>query len=155
AGPGFSRRHVGSRKSIGADHLRGLGGFGVTGRIDQGNGGSAGLAEVGIAGGWLAVQREAQDLAYGLVRILGGGHTLAVADREEEIPAVGREGDRPSCLPAPTRGPLPPQHLQVFQFGGSGGSVQFGAGQRKAAAIVTRLDISEIDTLVGRVTWRE
>src|ERR1035441_1546219 len=63
--------------------LRGLGGFGVTGRIDQGNGGSASFAEVGIARGWFAVQREAQDLAYGLVRILGGGHALAVANSQE------------------------------------------------------------------------
>ncbi len=33
--------------------------------------------------------------------------------------------------------------------------VQLGAGQRQAAAIVTRLDIGEIDTLVGGVMGRE
>ena len=95
AGPGFRGRQVGAGKGIGADHLRRLGGFGVAGRIDQRNGGRAGLAEVGIAGGGFAVQRQAQDLAYGLVRILGGSEALAVANREEQILAVGREGDLP------------------------------------------------------------
>ena len=83
AGPGFGRRQIGAGKGVGAYYLRGLGGFGVTGRIDQRNGGGAGLAEVGVARGGFAVQRQAQDLAYGLVRILGGGHALAVANSQE------------------------------------------------------------------------
>ena len=125
------------------------------GRIDQGNGGSAGFAEVGIAGGGFAVQRQAQDLAFGLVRILGGGEALAVANREEQILAVGREGDLRAFLAALALGHLAPQHLEVFQSGRGGGGVQLGAGQRQAAAIVTRLDIGEIDTLVGGVMGRE
>ena len=46
---------------------------------------SAGLAEVGIAGGGFAVQRQTQDLAFGLVWILSGREPLAVANREEQI----------------------------------------------------------------------
>ena len=125
------------------------------GRIDQRNGGRAGLAEVGIAGGGFAVQRQAQDLADGLVRILRGGEALAVANREEQILAVGREGDRAAFLAAPALGHLAPQHLEVLQSGRGGSDVQPGAGQRQAAAIVTRLGIGEIDTLVGGVTGRD
>jgi hypothetical protein len=35
-GPGFGRRHVRARERIGPDHRRGLGLFGVCGRIDYG-----------------------------------------------------------------------------------------------------------------------
>ena len=108
AGPGFSRREVGAWEGISAHHLRGLCGFGVTGRIDQGNGGRAGLAEVGIAGGGFAVQRQSQDLAFGLVWILGGGEALAVAHRQEQMLAVGREGDLPAFLAALALGHLAP-----------------------------------------------
>src|SRR5579859_7809180 len=72
-----SRRQIRAGESIGAYHLRGLSGLGIAGRIDQGNVGGAGLAEVGIATGWFAVQRQPQDLAFGLVWILGGGEALA------------------------------------------------------------------------------
>ena len=41
--PGLGRRQVRSRESIGAHHRRGLGRFGIGGRIDQGNGSRAGL----------------------------------------------------------------------------------------------------------------
>ena len=156
-GPGFRRRQVGAGEGIGAHHLRGLGGFGVTGRIDQRNGGRAGFAEVGIAGGGFAVQRQVQDLAYGLVRILGRGEALAVANREEQRLAVGREGDCPAFLAAFALGHLVPQHLESspLQRGGVGGEGQLGARQRQTAAVVTRFGIREIDSLVGSVTSGE
>ena len=42
-----------------------------------------------------------------------------------------------------------------MQPGRGGGDVQLGAGQRQAAAVVARLGIGEIDTLVGGVTGRD
>src|SRR6185437_11453273 len=75
--PGFRWRQVGAGKGIGAHRLRCLGNFGVAWRIDQWNGGSTVFPEVGITWGGFAIQRQAQDLAYGLVRILGWGHALA------------------------------------------------------------------------------
>jgi hypothetical protein len=98
-GPGFSRRQIRAGKGIGDYHLRGLGCFGVSRRIDKGNGGSAGLAEVGIARGWFAVQCQAQDLPFGLVWILGGCEALTVANCKEQKLAVGGEGDLRAFLP--------------------------------------------------------
>src|SRR5215469_2912380 len=103
-----------ARRALPAFHLRGLGGLGVTGRIDQWNAGSARLAGVGIAGGGFAIQRQAQDLAFGLVWILGWSEALAIANREEQILAVRREGDLAAFLPAFALGQLAPQHLEFF-----------------------------------------
>ncbi len=60
------------------------------------------LPEVGITRRWFAIQRQPQDLAYRLVRILGGGHALAIANSEEQILAVGRESDLTAILAALT-----------------------------------------------------
>src|SRR6476660_4574808 len=97
-GPGFSRRQVLRGEGIGADYLRGLGGFGVAGRVDEGDSASAGLAGVRIAGGRFTVQRQAKDLSNGLVWILGRREALAIANREEQILAIGREGDGAAFL---------------------------------------------------------
>src|SRR5215470_12631604 len=99
-GPGFCRRQVRAWKGIGADYLRVLGGFSVTGRIDQRNGGSAGLAEVGIARSGFAIQRETQNLADGLIRILSRREPLPVADCQEQVLTVGREGHGGAFLSA-------------------------------------------------------
>src|SRR5260221_2502298 len=81
--PGFRGREVGAGKGIAADHGRGLGGLGVLRRIDQRNLCRTGLAQVRLARGWLSLQRQVQDLAYGLVRVLGRSHALAVAGGPE------------------------------------------------------------------------
>ena len=67
-------------------------------------------------------------------------------------------GEKATC--APSWPPLPlghlaPQHLEVFQSRRGGGGVQLRAGQRQAAAVVTRLGIGEIDALVGGVMGRD
>src|SRR5205823_11851874 len=87
--------------------------------------------------------------------ILGGGHSLAVANREKKILAVGGEGDLRAFLPTLALGHLAPQHLEVFEFSRGGRGVQPGARESQASAIVTRLGIGEIDTVIGGVTWRE
>jgi len=108
ASPGFSRCEVGAGKGISAHHLRGLCRFGVTRRIDQGNGGSARFAEVGIARGGFAVQRQAQDLAFGLVWILGGGvkRWRSPTVRNRYWPS----GEKAICLP-----PWPPLPLGIWR----------------------------------------
>src|SRR5215467_8259361 len=153
--PGFRRRQVRSWKSIGADHLRVLGGFSVTGRIDQRNGGSAVLAEVGISRSGFAVQSQTKNLAFGLVGILSGSEALAVAHREEQILSVGREGNLRAFLAALALGQLTPDHLEVLQSRGGRGGVQLGTSQGQAAAVITRLNVSEINTLVGCVIGRD
>ncbi len=70
AGPGFSRRQISAWERIGAHHRRSFRGFGVFGRIDQRNRFRARFAEVRIAWGRFAVQRQPQDLAFRLVWIL-------------------------------------------------------------------------------------
>ena len=47
------------------------------------------LPKLGLPGRGLAVERQPQDLAFRLIRILGRGHALAVANSEEQILAVG------------------------------------------------------------------
>ncbi len=101
-GPGFSGRQVLGREGIVTNYLGGLGGLGISGWIDQGDSASAGLAGVRIAGGGFAVQRQAQDFADRLVRILGRREALAVSDREEQILAVGANATAPPSWP-----PLP------------------------------------------------
>ena len=71
------------------------------------------LPAVGIVGGGFAVQRQVQDLAYRLVRILGRREALAVANREEQRLAVGREGNCAAFLAALALGHLMPQHLEL------------------------------------------
>src|SRR5690242_5442 len=127
AGPCFSRRQVGSRKRIGGDYRRSFGGLGVTRRIDQGDGGRAGLSEVRITRRRFAVQREPQDLAFRLIRILSGSHALAIANRKEEIVAIGRECDGRAFLAALAARDLSPQHLEVLECGRGGGGIQLRA----------------------------
>src|SRR5260370_39984620 len=98
---------------------------------------STGFAEVGIAGGGFAIQRQSQDLAYGLVRILGRGHALAVADREEQIRAVGGESDLRTRPAAFAPGHLAPQHIEIFQSRIAGAGVQPCARQTLAPGVVT------------------
>src|SRR6185436_15664882 len=77
-----------------------------------------------------------------------------VANRHEQILSIGRENDLPARLAAPAPGHLAPQHSEIIQSRHTSG-VQLGAGQRLSPAIVTRLYISDIDTLVGGVMGRE
>ena len=89
--------------------------FRIARRIDQRHARRAGLAGHRIARRGLAVERQAQDLAELLVGILGGRHALAIADRQEQVLAVGREGDLRAELSAPALGHLAPQHLQPVE----------------------------------------
>ena len=120
----------------------------------RGDGGGAGFAEVGIAGRGFAVEGQAQDLADWLVRVLSGGHALAVADGHKQILAVGGEGDLATGLTALTARHLAPQHFEVFEAGVASG-VQFGAGQALTAAVIARFDICDVDVLVRGVMRRE
>src|ERR1700722_5766840 len=63
-------------------------------------------------------------------------------------------GEKATC--APGCPPLPPGNVALYPLEVRGSAppfagVQLGAGRRQAAAIIARLNIGEIDTLVGRV----
>jgi len=84
---------LGPGKRIGAHHLRGLGGFGIRGRSIE-EWWPRPFAEVGISRGRFAVQRQAQNLADGLVWILCGSETLTVATEGIDTGPSRREGHR-------------------------------------------------------------
>lgn len=70
----------------------GRAGFGVTGRIDQWNAGSCGLAEVAMAGGGLPFERPAQDLSFRDGLDPDGSEALGDSpNREEQIQARAPE----------------------------------------------------------------
>src|ERR1019366_276643 len=120
-GPGFRRGEVRPGKRVGAYHWRGLGELCVAWRIDHGNTRRADLAGLWIAGRRFAVERQTQNLAQRLVGILDGCHALTVADRQEEILAIGRECDRGAELSAATALAVAPDDLELLETGGAVG----------------------------------
>src|ERR1017187_6494855 len=108
--PGFRRSEVRPGKRVRAYHGRGLGQLGVARRINHGNAGRADLAGLWVAGRRFSIERQAQDLAQRLVGILGGGHALPVADRQEEILLVLRERDGRAELSTATPLTVTPTH---------------------------------------------
>ena len=74
------------------------------------------LPKLGLPGAGLPSSVRRRILPSGWFGILGGSHALAVANREEQILAVGREGDLRAFLAALALGHLAPQHLEVFEF---------------------------------------
>ncbi len=154
--PGLGRASGSAREGVGRDHRRGLGPLGVARRIDDRNGGRAPLARLRVAGGGLAVQGQAQDLAQRLVGILGRRHALALAHRQEQILLVRREGDRGAELAA-----LAPRARRARSPSARRGSAapllegQLGPRQGKAGAAVAGFRIGEVDAVVGRIAGRD
>ena len=124
--PGLRGRQVRSLNRAGTDHARGLRHFRVARRIDQRTTGLARLARHRIPRRRLAVERQSQDLAYLRVRILRGRHALAIADRQEQEPTVGREGDLRAELSTPALRHVAPQHLQPLEARRAGRNGQPG-----------------------------
>src|SRR5207253_240216 len=83
AGPRLRWRQIRSREVVRADHGCSFRGFRVARRIDQRNSGRASLAGHRITRRGLAVERQPQDLAEFLIRVLRGCHALPIADGEE------------------------------------------------------------------------
>ena len=123
---------VGAGKGVSAYDRGSLRGFGVRRRVDDGHSGRAGFACHGIAGGWFAIERQPQDLAERLVGILGRRHALPVANGEEEILAVGREGDLRAELSALASLAVAPDDLEPFEARRIVADLQLGAREREA-----------------------
>jgi hypothetical protein len=106
------------------------------------------LPKLGLPSTGLPSSVSRRNLAYGLVRILGWCHALPVANCHEQVLTIGREYNLPTCLASLPPGHLAPEHRKVEQPGRAL-EVQLGACQDLPSAIVTWLDIGEIDALVS------
>ena len=74
------------------------------------------LARHRVAGRGLSVERQVQDLAEGLVRVLRRRETLPFATTEEQRIAVRSEGNNGAELASGSSGRIVPQPLQAGQL---------------------------------------
>ena len=114
------------------------------------------LARHRVARRGLAVERQPQDLADRRVGILRRRHALAIADRQEQVLAVGRKGDLGAELTTTPLRHVTPQHLQSLEARrvlaqGQPGPCQ---GQARCPLLGARLGIGEVDAVIGRVMRR-
>src|SRR5262249_23634515 len=150
-GPRFGRRQVGRGERVGADHFRLLRGLCVIGRIDQGHARRARLALHRIPRGWLAIERQTQDLAEHLIGILRRCKALTLTDCEIEILAVWRESDLSAELATLALWHLTPEDFESLEARGVVADSKACACEGEARPVVARLGIGEIDGLIGRI----
>ena len=114
-GPCLLQRQVRPRKGVHSHHGCGLRSFCILRWINHRHAGRANLPLHGIAFGRLPIQRQPQNLAQRLVRVLGRRHPLTIAHRQKQILAVRRKGDLRTKLSAFAPLPVAPNHLQIVE----------------------------------------
>src|SRR5580692_5989446 len=132
--PGFRRRQVRSRERIGSYDWSSFRGFGISRRINHGHAGRTRFSGHGIAGSRLAIQRQAQDLAEWLVRILGRRHALPLANCKKQITAIRRKSDLAAELSALASLSIAPDHLEILKARRIRADLQPGPCERQARA---------------------
>src|SRR5581483_7298815 len=105
----------------------------------------------------LAVDRQAKDLAELLIGILCRRHPLTLADREEQILAVGRERDLRAELTAAAFRHLAPEYLQAVEARDAFADRELRARHRQArcGAGFIGFGIGEVDVVIRRVGRRQ
>src|SRR5688572_5515260 len=153
--PGFCWCEIRPLEGIRADDWRRLGQFRVPRRINQRHARGAGFSSHWITRSRLTVEREPQDLAERLIRILSGRHALSITGRKEQVLAVGRKRDRGAELAASPLRHLTPQHLQVFETRRALSCRETRPREREARSrsLFVWLSVREIHAVVFRVMW--
>ena len=116
---------------IGADHRRGLGDFGILGRIDYGHTRRTRLARHRIARRRFAVQRQTQNFAERLLGSCAGVmRCRSPTVRYRYWPSGEKAICAPNCPPWPSA--VAPDHLQSLKARRIVAEGQFGSRQRQA-----------------------
>jgi len=127
-----------------------LGGFRVARRIGDRHHGRPQLACPGISGRRLSVERQVEDLAERLARVLRRREALPFARAQEQRLAVRRKCDDRAELPALTAGRIVPQQLRALEPRAFGVSDELRPRQRKPAPAIRRwLGIGQIHQVIA------